>query len=183
MRAFIQIDRLDLAQKELGTMQGIDDDATATQLATAWLDIALVPLTSSPIRILRGRGVVHDDDGDGDVVCCSLCSLMVSLQRELTQRCAVCFTGWREAGGGVLHPHRAHREVELDAALAQRPGLGSSQEARQARRAQERRKAPPPGHGEGTTTTTTRLLALGLLALHLPSSLTLHEYAQLPLPR
>lgn len=41
VRAFIQIDRLDLAQKELGTMQGIDDDATATQLATAWLDIAL----------------------------------------------------------------------------------------------------------------------------------------------
>jgi coatomer protein complex subunit epsilon len=41
VRAFIQIDRLDLAQKELGTMQNIDDDATATQLATAWLDIAL----------------------------------------------------------------------------------------------------------------------------------------------
>jgi coatomer protein complex subunit epsilon len=41
VRAFIQIDRLDLAQKELGTMQGIDDDATSTQLATAWLDIAL----------------------------------------------------------------------------------------------------------------------------------------------
>jgi coatomer protein complex subunit epsilon len=55
VRAYIQIDRLDLAQKELGTMQGIDDDATSTQLATAWLDIALVPLLPS---FLPASGVI-----------------------------------------------------------------------------------------------------------------------------
>jgi coatomer protein complex subunit epsilon len=40
VRAFIQIDRLDLAQKEVASMQSVDDDATPTQLATAWLAIA-----------------------------------------------------------------------------------------------------------------------------------------------
>jgi len=41
VRGYLQIDRLDLAQKEVANMQNIDDDATATQLANAWLDIAL----------------------------------------------------------------------------------------------------------------------------------------------
>ncbi len=60
VRGYIQIDRLDLAQKEVNNMQHIDDDATTTQLATAWLDIALVRCASAwgpPCVILDLKGV------------------------------------------------------------------------------------------------------------------------------
>ncbi|KAL6057936.1 Coatomer subunit epsilon, variant 2 [Balamuthia mandrillaris] len=41
LQAYLQISRVDLAQKELGVMQQMDDDSTVTQLATAWIDLFL----------------------------------------------------------------------------------------------------------------------------------------------
>jgi coatomer protein complex subunit epsilon len=38
---YISMDRLDLAKKEITRMQGVDEDATLTQLAMGWFNVAI----------------------------------------------------------------------------------------------------------------------------------------------
>ena len=42
VQIYIEMNRLDFAQKELASLQQRDDDATITQLACAWVNTAIV---------------------------------------------------------------------------------------------------------------------------------------------
>ena len=55
MQTYLKMDRLDLARKELKSMQEKDDDAIVTQLASAWVNILVVSSLFTP----SDRGYIY----------------------------------------------------------------------------------------------------------------------------
>lgn len=43
VQIYLKIDRIDLAAKAAAIMATVDDDDTLTQLASSWVNLALVP--------------------------------------------------------------------------------------------------------------------------------------------
>ncbi|CAB4058234.1 COPE [Lepeophtheirus salmonis] len=55
LQILLKMDRLDLAKKELKVIQDIDDDATLTQLAQAWVNMAIGEKFGSTPILLNGQ--------------------------------------------------------------------------------------------------------------------------------